>query len=95
MGLENHPVRLTVVVILDPFLCTPTDVNRPVCLMPKTILLPMIQHAVPSPSLYDIDMVENHLFVCHSLPGSLSVSGPGGKQPLAQTSDWRKQGSGV
>ena len=36
-----------------------------------------------------------HLFVCHSLSGSLSVSGPGGNQLLEKTSGWRKQWSGV
>ena len=36
-----------------------------------------------------------HLFVCQCLPGSLSVSGPGGNQLLETTSGWRKQGSGV
>ena len=33
--------------------------------------------------------------VYHSLPASRSVSGPGDKQLLEKTPDWRKQGSGV
>ena len=83
------------ITLLDPFLCTPTDVNRPVCLMPKTTLLPMIQHAVPIPSLDDIDMVENHLVVCQPLRGSLSVSGVGDNQLLETIIRWSKHGLGV